>query len=211
MATVTFNPSLDGSVRRGTPNTSFSTVRTGAGTSFTDSATTSESPILQDTVNVNEVGRIDRGVIVFDTSSLPDGANITAATLRLYLNSKTDDFGSSAISVVLTTTASNVNLAASDYNIAGWTMTKQATDVNVSALTTAAYNTWTLNATGLSNINKTGLTKLGLVTAYDADNADPGWFINNTATMIWQTVEGANPPILSVTYPSGTGFFALVQ
>jgi hypothetical protein len=211
MPTLTFNPdgdpettSVDGSVRRTTAG-NFSTIRTSAGNTATDDGASNQAPVLEATTNSDEYGRMDRGVFLFDTSSLPDGAEIISATFELYVSAKTDGFSGGAISLVTTTPASNTALVAADYNIANWSFTKQATDLTIASITTSAYNTWTLNANGLASISKTGITKFGLVTAYDADNSAPTWSSAAIADLTWNTANGTNKPKLNVTFTASSG------
>jgi len=221
MPSLIFNPdadtettSVDGKVQRSGSASTFSTVRTSAGTLATDDATSAQAPILQSDGSGN-CGRIDRGIVLFDTSTLPaDLVEITSATLELYVSSTTSGFGGK-LALVVTAPASNTALAASDYNIASWTMTRQATDLTISALTTSAYNTLTLNAAGIASIATSGITKFGLVTDWDADNSDPGMGGGQkTDAVTWQTAEGANKPKLTVTYTlpiTGGAFLSIFQ
>lgn len=142
-----------------------------------------------------------RGFVPFDTSSIPDGATITSATLQMYVNSKDDACNDaySYISVVQSTQASSSSLANADYDQLG--TTKGSDDIDYTGVTTGAYNTWTLNATGLTWISKTGITYLGLKDGHDIENNIGSLSgANMYSALNFQWHADANPPILTVNY-----------
>ena len=146
---------------------------------------------------------IDRSVIHFDTSSLGAGATITAATLRIYVNSKSDA-DNDGISVVNSQIASNTAIVNADFDQVGdavTTPTKFASDIDLGSITTGAYNEFALNAAGLAAISKTGITKLGLRTVNDCAETTPTGrsFINIDGN------GGTNEPELVVTFTPGAG------
>ena len=115
---------------------------------------------------------ISRVVTLFDTSSIPDGDTISSATFSLYVNStaNNDNDGDDFIRVVQSSPASNTALVSGDYDGVGAVdnPTSGATEVDISGISTGTYTDWTLNATGLTWIDKTGITKLGLREGHDA-------------------------------------------
>lgn len=158
-------------------NSTWSTARgltTANGTA--DAAGASTILELQQTGGNNYIRRIFH---LFDTSGLTSGASISSATYQWYcttINSNTDR----GVAVVTTNPASNTNLVQADFNAAGKSRsaldspTEGATRISFASLTTSAYNGNSLNATGLSWINKTGVSKFGLNEAeFDIDNVDP--------------------------------------
>lgn len=189
----------DGSATRTSANSVFSTIRTSATGTATDAgvATTNVPTIVAGTTS-SRYSTITRGMLVFPTSGIPDGATITSATLQLYVTAKSDQM-SQSVSIVTRTDPGTI--ASADYDIANWTMTKQATDVTIASVTTSAYNTWTLNATGLASISKTGSTVFGVVMSGDADNSAPTWSSGAVASITYDTADnGSNQPILTVSY-----------
>jgi len=123
---------------------------------------------------------IRRNFIPFDTSSLPDDANITSATLNLYIISKynDDNDGDDWINVVGETTQADVeDLVLADYDQCGSVDNPDegATRIDIGDITTSDWNTWTLNATGTSWISKTGYTKLGLREGHDCIDRAIDW------------------------------------
>jgi hypothetical protein len=141
-----------------------------------------------------------KSVLSFDTSSIPDGATITSATIRLRRGSVTGTnpfttHGSLFVDIKSGTGFSNsVSLQTGDFQAA-------AGAAQVATLSAANANgdtsTGTLNATGLTHINKTGKTQLRVYFSLD-DNDDTGadylgWHSGNDAT-------ATNRPVLEITY-----------
>jgi hypothetical protein len=143
--------------------------------------------------------RAYRSVLSFDTSSLPDTATITSASVRLVRGalSGTNPFGplgACQVDVRSGVFGSAATLANADFEAA-------ATAVGVASLsnptTNGALSSGTFNAAGLAAINKTGLTQLKLYFTID-DNDNNAYdyigFYGGEATT------AANRPQLVVTY-----------
>jgi hypothetical protein len=122
--------------------------------------------------------RITRMFILFDTSSIPDGDSIASANVQLYVLSKSDQsndaYGYGTI-VGNVTPASNTSIQVADYDQCGSISnpTKMSSDVDITNMTTSAYNTFTMNSTGRSNISLTGITKWGFRLGHDIENVAP--------------------------------------
>lgn len=127
-----------------------------------------------------------RVFLPFDTSSLPDDATITSATLHVYPYAKknNDNDGDDFVTVVQTSQASTTTLSKADFDQAGSINnptegidTSERKDItNVS---TSAYLTFNLNSTGLGWVSPTGTTMLGLREGHDViDSA----FTSSSAT-----------------------------
>lgn len=123
--------------------------------------------------------RIYRGIVGFDTSSIPDTDEITAATLSFYVTAKDDAAFSQSVAIDHTVPANNTSLVVADYDVSGWDSTDQASRIALTSITTSAYNDFTLNSTGLSNISKTGNTWFGIRLSSDMDNSAPSWTADN--------------------------------
>jgi hypothetical protein len=113
---------------------------------------------------------IQRGALFFDTSSLPDSAVITSATLSLYgyFNESETDFDITVVDGSLL----NDPLVASDYG----DLLNQTTSggaFNTAGFSTSGYNDILLNAVGMGWISKTGVTKLGLRNSNDITATAP--------------------------------------
>ncbi len=145
------------------------------------------------------VDRQIKSVVSFDTSSIPDTATITSATLRLVrgTSSGTNPFtthGACQVDIKTGFFGAEQGLVDSDWQAA-------ATSTNVGSLSNAASNgaasTASLNAAGLAAINKTGVTQLKFYFTLD-DNDDGasdylGYYSGDNAT-------ATNRPTLTVVY-----------
>lgn len=140
-----------------------------------------------------------KNIVSFDTSSIPDGATITAATLRLVRGtiSGTSPFsthGPCVADIVNGGFGGSTAFAFTDWEAA-------ATANSVVTLSSPAANgsasSGTLNASGLSAINKTGTTQLRVYCTV-GDNDDLGF--DYIGFYPGETATQANRPQLIVTY-----------
>lgn len=180
----------------------WASVRSAAtGTDFADNGTSS---FLSRCLNNDTEYSIRRTFFLFDTSSLTAAANVSAAVLSIYVTAVS---ASSAYNtrLVTTTPASNTALAIEDYDQVG--STAQATDVASGSVTTSAYNDWTLNATGLSNVSKTSITKFGFRDVeHDIDGTAPTSLQDFRITgRMADFADVTSDPKLVVTYNFGSG------
>jgi hypothetical protein len=151
-ATIYYSPSSDGytsshgSTQYGW---TWASVHNNTGTNFTANqiSTTVNAQCGKSYDGTYYQWYMDRGFFFFDTSGIED--TITSASLNLYCGSSND----SSISVQKSTVVSDSVLAKEDaikytgsyYSVKNWT---------------AGWNAMTFNATGISDIIKTGVTKL---------------------------------------------------
>ena len=141
-----------------------------------------------------------KSILSFDTSSLPDGAIIQSATLRLRRgtvrgsNPFTSGFGSCLVDVMSGGFSGNTALQASDFQAT-------ATATSVATLSAPAANgDWSegsFNGAGLAVINKTGKTQTRVYFTVD-DNDDGG--DDHMGYYSGDNNSGANHPQLVVTY-----------
>ncbi|HYD92893.1 MAG TPA: hypothetical protein VEB18_00310 [Candidatus Paceibacterota bacterium] len=108
---------------------------------------------------------IYRSFLPFDTSFLPYGANISAASLNVYATStatSTDNDGVDYITVVQSTQADEYSLVDADYGRAGNTADNPTEGIDagqrkdLSSVSIGSYLTFTLNSTGRGWIKKNG-------------------------------------------------------
>lgn len=134
----------------------------------------------------------------FDTSAIPDGDTVTNAVLNLYTEYKYngDNDGYDYSVVVESTQASSTDLTTADYDACG--STKGSDQKDTDDIAADSWEPYTLNATGLSWISKTGYTKLCLRHGHDLDNVTP----EGRATHEFAPYESAYDPYLSVTTTS---------
>ena len=144
---------------------------------------------------------IIRAFLLYDSSSLPDGDDISAANIQLWNVSKSDQL-SQSIDIITTTPASNTAIVVGDYDQVGTVL--QATSLTIASITTSAYNTWTFNATGIGNISKTGISKFGARCSGDTTNTEPTWSSAADALANNESAEDTNKPRLEVTHDTTT-------
>lgn len=180
----------------GTGSDSFATVR-GAGTC----STATDGTLILLTSTSGSTYRIHRVFLPFDTSSIPDTATITSATLDVYRDDGVTGFNNTdttSIHVVTQTQASNTSLATSDYGNVSFTSKGSA---NFSSTSNGAYITITIS--DLTIISTTGHTKLALLTGRDQGNSAP----TGANTIGFQNRSAGNPPKLTVGYTTQGGSF----
>lgn len=141
-----------------------------------------------------------------DTSGVGAGATINNATL--YAKPSTtanndDNDGNDYIGVVGTSQASNTALSDADIDNVSDTLLSDDTRDLSSAFSTSAYTSWTLNASGLAAVNKTGYTLLGLREGHDILNDTPGYATGQSNQIRFHTSEAtgtADDPYLEIDY-----------
>jgi hypothetical protein len=114
-----------------------------------------------------------RSSVYFDTSDIPDDATISSATLKLYGDTDgtaTNDFLITAQTGTNSTYPHNP-LLTGDYDKSNYSGNGSAT--TTVGLSVAGYNSITLSATGLTWINKTGITKLEIRSDRDIAGVTP--------------------------------------
>jgi subtilisin family serine protease len=140
-----------------------------------------------------------KNIVSFDTSSIPDTATITSATLRLVRGtiSGTNPFtthGSCVADIVTGGFGGSTAFAFADWQAAA-TATSVATLSNPAANGSAS--TGNLSAAGLAAINKTGTTQLRITFTLD-DNDDLGY--DYIGFYPGENATASNKPQLIVTY-----------
>ena len=154
---------------------------------------------------------IYRSLLPFDTSSIPDSATITSATLSAYVASKMnyDNDGDDFITLVQSTQASSTALATTDYARTGATNNPtEGVDStgrkDITSITANAWLTFTLNTTGQGFVSKTGSTLLALREGHDVIDS---LFVSTSTTASQQSYvtfhcvyRTTYDPLLTVTY-----------
>jgi subtilisin family serine protease len=169
------------------------TTNTGGGGNSTDNTTAS---LRVGDTNADEQYK---ALVSFDTSSIPDTATVTSATLRLVRGtlSGTSPFsthGSCVADIVTGGFGGSTAFAFADWQAAA-TAASVATMSNPTANGSAS--TGNLNAPGLAAINKTGTTQLRLTFTLD-DNDDLGY--DYIGFYSGENTTTNNKPQLTVTY-----------
>ncbi len=197
--------SVDGYAQRAAGGTSFADVRDGVGTASADTNGANDYPVAFNSTSASDTwGGLVRYFHLYDTSLLTASATISAAVQSMYINSFIDYYTTQNMRLVLATIASNTAVVAADFQgtVANTTAQTDA-DLDIGALTTSAYNDWTLNATGRGNISLTSITKFGYKITADVTNTAPTWSINQEEIVRGTSADAAGTttdPKLVVTY-----------
>jgi hypothetical protein len=207
--TGTGSTTVDGAVKRDGQNEVWASIKSGAGITALPSASTAAVgwKTAGGSPNFTDLYRI---IATFDTSSLPDGASISSATISLYYHYKNDPASNSpTINVYSSTPASSNNLVAADYSQIG--TTAYSTAITYANWTSGQYNDFALNATGLAAISKTGISKFGFREAtYDAGGSTPtwggGWQTTNIVGKLADQPGTSQDPKLVITYTPTTDY-----
>lgn len=173
---------VDGTCGWSGSDTAFATVRAHVGnaTNPNDAAASANDNVnnylcrlLNGAVDFNQLRQMNRACYLFDTSSIPDTDSISSAIFSIAGNTgPTINQVNGTVNTVRLdkcNPASNTAIAATDFDITKWDTVAQSD-------TTLSYSSWpaddayadfALNATGIGNISKTGVTKLGLRDSID--------------------------------------------
>ena len=166
--------------------------------------------VAQATDPYNSRNTLYRSFFPTDTSGIPDDNSVTAATFNFFVITGEliyeDNDSQAYVGLVQTSQASTNEVVAGDYDQCG--------DVNnpakggqkdLDTMTANQYNVIDLDATGLSWIDKTGITKIGAREGHDIEDAPivygSGTYTTNAAYGYFSEQTGTgSDPYLSVTY-----------
>lgn len=211
MATLTVYPdgdpettTVDGIAFRNATNESWATITAGAGTGNNSTSTSGNIISITSDATLDRYSQLIRAIYLFDTSSLTSGVTVTAAVLSIFGSSKADNLAITPdIDIYTSTPATNTDIANSDYSQVGST-SQTGSPITYAAWNTAAYNDFTLNATGISNVSKTSVSKFGARNAnYDVSGVAPTWTVSTFSNIRGNYADNAgttNDPKLTVTY-----------
>ena len=191
---------VDGHAGRTVAGETFNSIRNGAG-NFADDFSTFLTSRLDAVSTTDMYGELYHSILLFDSSSLGASANISSSIFSGYSSGKTATLGETPIHLAASTPASNTSIVNADYQQIGRTSFGSITYAN---LTASQYNDITLNASGLSNISKTGISKFSLQLEWDINNNFTGTWSDTARTAIdVRSAEAAGTsqdPKLVVTY-----------
>jgi hypothetical protein len=154
------------------------------------------------------LGIIYRGFMLFDTSAIGSDT-VSAATLSLEggLKVNTDNDGDDFIAIVSSTPASNTAIVTGDFDQCGDSiddpteMHDVGGRIDIGSISTSAYNDWTLNSTGLAEIDTGGVSKFGVREGHDIlDNPVAASSANYVGFLSADTVGTTSDPKLVVTH-----------
>lgn len=190
----------------------WATIRAGSGTGTRTGNATDRVYWMQQSGTVNLWQGLQRSMFNFNTAALTAGATIASAVLSFAGSGKTDNMGITPdVNVYGGTVTSPIAANTSDFESAG--SVSFSTAITYAAWQVASvYNDFTLNASGLAAISKTGVSLFTTRNEnYDAGNVAPApgaWsaFTDSNIDCIFpDTVGTATDPKLVVTYTSGIG------
>ena len=184
------------------PGQTFATIRGGAGNaSGYDGGEYNITARVVSGGTSNTFNTFDRGLFLFDCSALGSSVTVSSAVIGLYCDYIGSDLGSFDMDIVSSSPTSNTVLANGDYTKLGTTPFSSVVDTS---LTTGQYNSFTLNASGLSNISKTGISKFGVTVNWDTDGSFGGTWGSGKYSGCYFTDGGAasttKDPKIDITY-----------
>jgi hypothetical protein len=167
--------SVDGYASRGSGSgagETFANIRANAGDGAGDSQGATVYMYIFASSTSGQYNLMARTITLFDTSSLADTTVISAATYSVKCNVSANTLSSPSCVACSCNPSSNTAIASGDYNIARW----GSVDFGRAAMPSGG-STWSvgLNASGISNISKTGVSKFGIRYHWDIDNTAPAW------------------------------------
>lgn len=217
MATLTVYPdahpettTVDGwAVHDSASPLTWATIHGGAGTLATASGADITLCKFTSHADSNRWTELRRSILLFDISAI--GSPISAATLTLYGNNKSDVLGVAPdINIYESAPATNTDVVAGDFDSLSTTPLSTAityADWDFDIALATAPNDFVLNADGLALLNEArigdGIIKLGARNAnYDVANIEPSWSASSTSSFGCHSADkgGAHRPKLVVTY-----------
>ena len=206
-------PAIDGYATDTTASTTYEALRARGGTATASGSTTTvNAPLLDTGANTASAFHIfNRGILSFNTATIPENAVGMTANLSLYVTAKENELGSPAYGITGGTLASNTSIAAGDFD--GFQDVRYATDIAYASIGTSARNVWVLNDAGLANVSTSSYTVVYLRDSWDIDNSGPAFAKSSTTSITWNPVGytgTANDPYLDICYqtPPVAAFFA---
>ena len=173
----------------------------------------SASTVVVQGEDVSGTYYISRSFFLFDTSAISDTDTIDSATLDIYYggsNNQTESTYPADLCLVSSSPASDNNLVSTDYQTSHFGSTEFASRVTLANFVTSGSASFSLNASGLAAISKTGNTKLGVRPANDIDANAPSarsygscYFVEHAGT--------ANDPTLTVVHSAGGGGTTVIR
>ena len=196
--------SCDGYTERSGVNEAWSTIYAGAGTSKNATSNQLRVDIVASTTT-DQFALMQRTAILFDTSAL-SGGEVASGTLQAEGASRTLTFASGEVGLVSSSPASNTTLATTDHPVANWGSTDFSSRIAIGDVLLGSYNDFELNASGISNINTSGVSKFGLRMGPDIDNSAPAWVSSGIMRSRFDSADvsgESSDPILDVTLAGG--------
>jgi hypothetical protein len=192
----------DGYAQRLSYNTTYTDLRNGAGTLASSASSVAYSRIT-DGLSTNTYTDNLRGILIFDTSTIPPSSTIDSSGLSI--NPTLVYKYNRLINMSLTKFNTEGTIDAADYNNFDYDVLSD--EKNVSSLTNNVYTTFALNSLGKTNITKGGITGFGVLTENDYRNTTPSpWqSIGRLSGLYFKTSDNVvNTPYLTIEWTPDT-------
>lgn len=196
----------DGPINRVGRNETFATLVSSAGNQGGLEGTATDNMAgIQASTTTDQYQGLRRGFFNFDTSSLTSGATVSAVTFSLWGVFKSNNLGDTNVDCV-SHTAGSSSLPNTDFVNIGST---SFAGISIATIATGSYNDFVLNSSGISNINKTGISKYAVRLGWDRAASFTGTWVSNAETRFGgsfaDTAATTQDPKLTVTFTLGGG------
>lgn len=193
---------VDGRVGRGGVDESFASIKGGVGNSSSVQPANLTAVGLTASGVLNQFTNLFRYITQFNTASLLSNCTVTAVVHSMWgFGAAQIGLGANQMDICSSTPASLTTIATTDYPNLGST---SFGNITTGAWANGSYNDITVNASGIANINKGGVTKFGLRLDWDLQGSFTGvWgFAAETSFPTYGSGQGgtANDPKLLVTF-----------
>lgn len=190
---------VDGTARRDTGGETWASLHDSTGT-IASTISTQEGANIAAWVISNQWASITRCLFTFDTSFIGSQPIISAVLSLSSANANNTALGDMLVHICSSTPANANNVVTADYQQFG---SVSFSSVLISAFPTSGYYDFTLNASGISNINTTGISKFGIRLNADIINVAPTWVSGVASGIAYNTSDTAgttSDPKLTVIF-----------
>lgn len=191
---------VDGYAEIRTSNLLFSDIRNGKGNHASATDTTAKV-LLAASTSPNRFAEMLRQITCFDTSTIPDKATITNATISFYGRDKSDGLGEPSLQITNAIPDSTSDVTSADYEHLG---DEPFDEISFEDFTVNGYNTVILNEGGVAAIKKQSVACWGQRLSWDLNNSFTGtWKSARQSYFEFFTAEhdeSDREPKLEVTY-----------
>ena len=199
---------FDGYVGDNTPNESWANKIAGPAAFENDNGKTIYGFYMLTGATTNTWTLLYRTIILFDTSSLPDTATITSATITVLASPLSDQqtWGGTT-SIYSSSPISNTSISWADWGTMG--STELSDTISYATFASGSSQVFTLTAAAMtSNVSLTGISKFAFRnTNYDVGAVDPGKWLSTKFHYVGffsgDEASTSASPYLTVTYTTG--------
>jgi len=169
-------PSVDASYTYTSGSKTWAEVRDASTATYMYSTETDAISWVLQIRGSSEYSHLGRGLLCFDGSSLTDGNIVDSGTVYVKAQTPENTGGQGAVvKIGMTNYANDVSSPAmSDYAKANFTSTASDTFIAANDWTNNSYKEWSLNASGKSQVDTTGIFCYGFRSLQDMTNSDVG-------------------------------------